>query len=136
MKKLVVLITGIILLTSCTTFKFVSPSIGTWKSDDPIITINVTSEGWSHYGTFVKDDEEVEVEFVFGHVSNVLFIYDLVLKDENRKRIEGGKIAMSGREYTHFTGRYKIENDTIYYDLGVNGQHGVEKIIFRKITDD
>jgi len=128
LKKLVVLITGIILLTSCTTFKFVSPSIGTWKSDDPIITINVTSEGWSHYGTFVKDSEEVDVKFVFGHVSNVLFIYDIIVEDKNREK------AMS--EYAYFTGRYRIENDTIYYDLGVNGQHGVEKIIFRKITDD
>jgi hypothetical protein len=103
--------------------------IGLWQSDDPSITLDITNEERGHYGTYVKDGEEIEIYIVFGHVSNLLSIYDAITQDENFK----GPYD----DYEYFVGTWKNEGDILNFYLKQTWQemHGIKEIVFTKIAD-
>ena len=115
-------------LSSCTTYTLVVP-VGKWQSDDPTITLDITKAERGGYGTYVKDGEETEIYFVFGHVSNLLSIYDTIVQDEN---YHGGWDA-----YTYFCGNWKVKDDKLYLNLKPTwrNMYGIDQIVFTKIAD-
>ena len=131
MKKIFLVVSCTLLLvalSSCTTYKLVAP-VGLWQSDDPSITLNIANEERDCYGTYVMDGEEIEVYAVFGHVSNLLSIYDAIVVDEDYK---GG-----WDEYTYFGGNWEVRDDKLYLTLKPTWQemHGIKEIVFTKTAD-
>lgn len=131
MKKLFLIIFCAVLffgLSSCTTYKLVVP-VGLWQSDNPSITLDIENEERAHYGTYIKDSEEVVIYIVFGHVSNLLSVYDEIVNDDNYKGVWD--------DYEYFVGHWKVKDDKIYFALLPKWQemHGIKEIVFTKIED-
>ena len=122
------LIVLLLILSSCTTYKLIVP-VGLWQSDNPSITLDITEDDRDHYGTYVKDGEEIEIYIGFGHVSNRLFIHDAIIQDENFKG--------SMDDYEYFAGSWEVKDDKIYYTLLPKWKemHGIDEIVFTKIAD-
>ena len=132
MKKIVLIVCcGILFLalSSCTSYELVVP-VGIWQSDDPSITLDIANDvSDPNFGTYVRDGEEIEIYIVFGHVSNLLSIYDAIVLNENHK---GG-----WDDWTYFVGNWDIKDDKLYLILKSKWRemHGIDKIVFTKIAD-
>jgi len=115
-------------LSSCTTYTFVAP-IGEWQSDNPSITLNIADKERDHYGTYIRDGEELKIYMVFSHVSNRLAIYDAIVQDEN--------FNGSWEDWTYFGGLWVEKGDKIHYKLLPTWQdmYGIKEIVFTKIAD-
>jgi len=118
----------VLALASCTTYELVVP-VGLWQSDDPQITLNITDEDGSYYGTYIRDGKEIKIYVVFGHVSNLLSIYNAIVQDEN---FDG-----SWDDYTYFVGHWEVKDDKLYQNLFPTWQdmNGIKEIVFTKIAD-
>jgi|GEM_PF-3239246 len=118
----------VLALSSCTTYKLVVP-VGKWQSDDPSIMLDITDGERDHYGTYVRNGKEITIYFVFGHVSNLLSVYDAIVMDENFK---GGV-----DDYEYFVGNWGVEDDKLYLNLKPNWRdmYGIDQIVFTKIMD-
>ena len=137
MKKICIVIYCFIvmlILSSCTTYVFITP-VGLWQSDDPQITLNITNEDEEqnqdrdHYGTYIKNGEEIEIYIVFGHVSNLLSVYDAIILDKNFK----GTMD----EQTLFCGHWEVKDGKLYFTLlpKWQGMYGIKEIVFTKTAD-
>jgi len=115
-------------LSSCTTYKLVVP-VGLWQSDDPQITLDIANAERDAFGTYVRDGEEIEIYMVFGHVSNLLSIYNAIVMDESFKG--------TWDSFTYYGGKWEKRGDKIYYTLLTKWRemHGIKEIVFTKIAD-
>ena len=111
----------LLMLTSCNTYEFTTPSLGLWRSNNPVITFEVTDESGRYYGTYVKEGEEIEIRVSFGRLSNIIEIYDIAVETQNGAT-------------RYFTGRFEIKGNKMYLKFTSYAQeiYGIKQIVFTK----
>ena len=130
MKKFAVLFAiafCLVLLSSCT--RWLPLPVGEWKSNDPNLTIKIIGEDEEgrSLGQYVKDGEVIDVYVGFGIGNGMMEIFD-------QKAINNHE-GMSN-ENTLFSGKWKIKNDKLYYNLYPYWQkkYGVKTILFERVN--
>ena len=133
MKKFIVILVFVALLTFTACSENTPIPYGIWKSEEPRITLFIdpayaeTDEPFRFPGIYIKDGVEMDVFVRISITHGTFFIHNASIPRD----------TVDFHREAYFDGLYRIEDNRLYYTVGQlwREQTGVDRIVFELVEE-